>query len=113
MTWNENYVTPLEDAGAPLATLNADQQALAMEVLQTWMNTQAAPIAKQHMDRINSAGPDNIRFAWAGSLEERRPHYYRIQGPTFLMEYDNTRNGAIHIHSVWRVFDQDFGQGLA
>ena len=57
-------------------------------------------------------GPDNIRFGWAGSMEERRPHYYRIQGPSFLLEYDNTRNGSTHIHSVWRVFDEDFGQGL-
>ncbi len=113
VTWNENYVQPLEAAGAPLAALNADQQALALEVLQTWMNTQAAPIATEHMDRIKASGLDNIRFAWAGSMEERRAHYYRIQGPSFLMEYDNTRNGAIHIHSVWRVFDQDFGQGLA
>ena len=113
LTWNDNYVQPLEAAGAPLAALDADQQALAMEVLQTWMNTQAAPIASMHMDRINAAGLDNIRFAWAGSMEERRPHYYRIQGPSFLMEYDNSRNGATHIHSVWRVFDQDFGQGLA
>lgn len=112
VTWNDNYVQPLEPVGVPLAALTYDQQALAMEVLQTWMGTQAESIAREHLDRIAAAGPDNIRFGWAGALDERRPHYYRIQGPSFLLEYDNTRNGAIHIHSVWRVFDQDFGQGL-
>ena len=112
VTWNENYVKPLESVGTPLAALNNDQQALALEIIQAWMSTQAEPVAKAHLDRINTTKLDDIRFGWAGSLEERRPHYYRLQGPSFLMEYDNTRNGGIHIHSVWRVFDEDFGQGL-
>jgi len=112
VTWNENYVQPLEPVGAPLAALNNDQQALAMEIIQAWMGTQGESIAKIHLDRIQAHGMDNIRFGWAGSMEERRPHYYRIQGPSFLLEYDNTRNGSTHIHSVWRVFDEDFGQGL-
>jgi hypothetical protein len=112
VTWNQNYVKPLEAVGAPLSALNPAQQALAMEVLQAWMSTQAEPVAKAHLDRINSAKLDDIRFGWAGSLEERRAHYYRIQGPSFLLEHDNSRNGATHIHSVWRVFDEDFGQGL-
>ena len=53
-----------------------------------------------------------IHFAWAGSLEPREGHYYRIQAPDFLIEYDNTQNGANHIHSVWREFDGDFGRDL-
>ncbi|NJM41098.1 MAG: DUF3500 domain-containing protein [Anaerolineae bacterium] len=112
VTWNEPYVKPLESVGVPLSALNNDQQALALEVIAAWMGTQAEPVAKAHLDRINSAGLDAIRFGWAGALEERRPHYYRLQGSSFLMEYDNTRSGAVHIHSVWRVFDEDFGQGL-
>ena len=112
VTWNENYVQPLDPVGAPLATLNNDQQALAMEIIQIWMGTQAEAVAKTHLDRIQAHGLETIRFGWAGALEERRPHYYRIQGPSFLLEYDNTRNGSTHIHSVWRVFDEDFGQGL-
>jgi hypothetical protein len=105
-------VKPLEAVGAPLSALNPTQQALAMEVLQAWMSTQAEPVAKAHLDRIHNAKLDDIRFGWAGSLQERRPHYYRMQGPAFLLEHDNSRNGATHIHSVWRVFDEDFGQGL-
>ena len=112
VTWNENYVQPLAPVGAPLAVLTNDQQAMAMEIIQIWMGTQAEAVAQAHLERIQAHGLDHIRFGWAGSLEERRPHYYRMQGPSFLLEYDNTRNGSTHIHSVWRVFDEDFGQGL-
>ncbi|MDH3661428.1 MAG: DUF3500 domain-containing protein [Alphaproteobacteria bacterium] len=52
---------------------------------------------------------DKIRFAWAGSDQRRQPHYYRIQGERLLIEYDNTQNGANHIHAVWRDLANDFG----
>jgi hypothetical protein len=50
--------------------------------------------------------------AWAGALEAGQGHYYRIQGPTFLVEFDNTQNNGNHIHSVWRDFSGDFGRDL-
>ena len=58
------------------------------------------------------AGESKIYFAWAGGVEPGEGHYYRIQGPTFLMEYDNTQDNANHIHSVWRDFQRDFGRHL-
>jgi hypothetical protein len=61
---------------------------------------------------VRKAGLDRITFAWAGALERGKPHYYRVQGPTFLIEYDNTQNDGNHIHSVWRDFDGDFGRDL-
>ena len=64
------------------------------------------------MQRIDSAGFDNLRFAWAGSDAVGRAHYYRIHGPTVLVEYDNTQNDANHIHSVWRDLQNDFGGDL-
>jgi hypothetical protein len=64
------------------------------------------------MDRMKKAGVDNVAFAWAGEIERGRKHYYRVQGPTFLIEYDNTQNDGNHIHSVWRDFNGDFGQDL-
>jgi hypothetical protein len=66
------------------------------------------------MSRIRSAGLDTIRFAWIGATARvpRAAHYYRIQGPTFLIEYDNTQNGANHQHIVWRDFNGDFGADL-
>jgi hypothetical protein len=54
----------------------------------------------------------NLFFAWSGRIEKNDPHYYRIQTPAFLIEYDDTQNNANHIHSVWRDFNGDFGQDL-
>ena len=53
-----------------------------------------------------------MHFAWIGSIEHGRPHYYRLQAPNFLVEYDNTQNEANHSHSVWRVPGDDFGASL-
>ena len=62
--------------------------------------------------RVFEAGFENVGFAWAGSLEPGQPHYYRVQGPSFLIEYDNTQNDANHVHMVWRDFSGDFGDDL-
>ena len=64
------------------------------------------------MARLRKAGVEKIGFAWAGEAERGKKHYYRIQGPTFLVEYDNTQNDGNHIHSVWRDFNGDFGRDL-
>jgi hypothetical protein len=62
--------------------------------------------------RIREAGLDNIHFAWAGALELRQPHYYRLHGPTLVIECDNTQNQANHIHSVWHDPSRNFGADL-
>ena len=72
------------------------------------MPDQAAAIRE---DQLKKAGK-NIFFAWTGGINKGDPHYYRIQTPTFLIEYDNVQNGANHIHSVWRDFTGDFGEDL-
>jgi hypothetical protein len=64
------------------------------------------------LKKIEQAGWDKTYFAWAGGLEKGDPHYYRVQGPTFLIEYDNTQNNANHQHIVWRDFNGDFGADL-
>jgi hypothetical protein len=69
-------------------------------------------VASEELGRLKQAGIDKIHFAWAGGLERGTPHYYRVQGPTFLVEYDNTQNNANHVHAVWRGFDRDFGLDL-
>ena len=62
-------------------------------------------------DEIQKAG-NNIWFAWSGGTGSSDKHYYRIQSPTFLVEFDETQDNANHIHSVWRDFNGDFGQDL-
>ena len=69
-------------------------------------------IAADRQAKLKKAGLEKIGFAWAGPLEKGQKHYYRVQGPTFLIELDNTQNDGNHIHSVWRDFDGDFGRDL-
>jgi hypothetical protein len=64
------------------------------------------------MAKIEEAGLGELYFAWAGSATPGERHYYRIHGPTVLIEYDNTQNDANHIHSVWRDLTDDFGEDL-
>ncbi len=111
-TQNEAYVAPLENIGISTSNLNPDQQGLVMEVIHKYLDTLPDLIAASHLDRLQVAGFENIAFAWAGLLEAQHPHYYRLQGPTFLLEHDNSRNRGTHIHSVWRDFAEDFGQNF-
>ena len=112
VTQNEAYVTPLETVGISASNLNSNQQTLVMEIIHKYLDTLPELVAAPHLDRLQAAGFENITFAWAGSLEAQRPHYYRLQGPTFLLEHDNSRNRGTHIHSVWRDFAEDFGQSF-
>jgi hypothetical protein len=60
----------------------------------------------------NKKAGNEISFAWTGTAEKGKGHYYRLQAPTFLIEYDNTQNNANHVHSVWRDYNGDFGYDL-
>jgi hypothetical protein len=72
----------------------------------------AADIAADRIAKIEAAGIENVGFAWAGSTERGQRHHFRIQGPTFLIEHNNTQGNGNHVHSVWRDFDGDFGRDL-
>jgi Protein of unknown function (DUF3500) len=109
-TQNEVYVRPLENLGIAVSNLNVNQRALVTEIIHKYLDTLPDLIAVTHLERLQAAGFEQIIFAWAGSLEPQHPHYYRLQGPTFLLEHDNSRNRGTHIHSVWRDFAEDFGQ---
>ena len=112
VTGNRVDVDPLTPAGIPVDRLDAAQAALLRRLIDEYLNRMAEDIAAQRRARLARTDFDRVTFAWAGSSEPGRPHYYRIQGPTFLIEYDNTQNNANHIHSVWRDFDGDFGRDL-
>lgn len=102
----------LEDKGISYTQLNKTQQGLFLALLQEYANVQVQAISKYRLDAIRKAGLEAVKFAWMGGIEKGQPHYYRLQGSTFLVEYDNTQNDANHIHSVWRDFAGDFGEDL-
>lgn len=110
VTDNQPYVTPLATLGIAASNLSTDRQALVTEIIHKYLDTLPKILAASHLERLQAAGFENIYFAWAGPLEAQQPHYYRLQGPTFLLEHDNSRNRGTHIHSVWRDFAEDFGQ---
>jgi hypothetical protein len=109
---NHRKISPLEPAGIGWKALNSDQQKLVWKLVKTYVERARGEIAEVDLEKITAAGQDNIHFAWAGGLERGQGHYYRIQGPTFLIEYDNTQNNANHIHCVYRDFKEDFGEDL-
>lgn len=109
LTGAARKVKPLEPEGLPATQLTSEQRELLKRLLQEYIHRHRSEIAEADRKRIEAAGWQNITFAWAGGLEPGQEHYYRIQGPTFLIEYDNTQNNANHIHTVWRDFDNDFG----
>lgn len=112
VTGNKLGIEPLAPVGIRASSLSAAQQALLHNVLDAYTSLMADDIAAQRLARVRQAGLENITFAWAGALERGKPHYYRVQGPTFLIEYDNTQNDGNHVHSVWRDFTGDFGRDL-
>jgi hypothetical protein len=112
VTENALDISPLSPAGLKASAMTAPQRDQLMKILDAYAGLMAADIASDRMTKIKIAGVDNITFAWAGSLERGQKHYYRVQGPTFLIEFDNTQNDANHVHSVWRDFRGDFGRDL-
>jgi hypothetical protein len=112
VTQNEPRVTPLAPVGIRVSELAAPHRRLVSEIVSTYMAVLPKEQAQQSRARIDRAGFDRLRFGWAGSLEPHHPQYYRLQGPTFLLEFDNSRNEGTHIHSVWRDFSEDFGRNL-
>ncbi len=112
VTGSLRKVKPLETVGLAQVKMNAEQKKALMKVINTYLSRNRNELAKADLAKIEKAGLDKIYFAWAGGVERGQPHYYRIQGPTFLMEYDNTQNDANHVHAVWRDFENDFGEDI-
>ena len=105
-------IDPLSPAGLTAARMTPNQRTLLMQLIDVYTSLMSPDTAADRMTKIRAAGTDAIAFAWAGDTTRGKQHYYRVQGPTFLIEYDNTQNDANHIHSVWRDFNGDFGRDL-
>ncbi len=111
ITANSRKASVLDPVGVSAGEMTAREQGLLMRLIQTHASSQHTALADARLAAIKSAGFDKVRFAWIGATTNAPgvAHYYRIQGPTFLIEYDNTQNNANHQHIVWRDFNGDFG----
>lgn len=112
VTGNAGKVDPLKPVGIAAAKLDEKQRAQLMKLIEVYAGSFEPALAKARLARVRDGGMENIRFGWAGSTERGRQHYYRVQGPRFLIEYDASQNDGNHIHTVWRDFSGDFGRDL-
>jgi len=112
VTTNAQQVAPLTSVGLTAREMTYEQKSILNQLLVAYLSSMPKQIASARMKRIATEDMEVIRFGWAGGLIPGEPHYYRIQGKTFLIEFDNTQDNANHIHSVWRDFNGDFGSDL-
>lgn len=110
VTRNATKVDPLAPSGIAFSELTRPQQAQLMRVIDAFASIVEPALAEQRLQRVRAGGFDRIRFSWAGAQQRGQPYYYRIQGPAFLIELDNS--GGNHIHTVWRDFDGDWGRDV-
>jgi len=112
VTNNTLNINPLLPDGLKVSAMTPAQRALLMQVIDAYAGMMTPDVAADRLAKIKAAGIENVGFAWAGPLERGQKHYYRVQGPTFLIEFDNTQNDGNHVHSIWRDFKGDFGRDL-
>lgn len=100
-----------DPGGITYAQMNTQQREFFLDLIKIYVNRYKKTFADNMLKEIKDAGYDNLRFGWAGHRQAGigHPHYYRIVGPTIIVEYDNTQNNANHVHTVVRDLLHDYG----
>jgi hypothetical protein len=98
--------------GLAYAAMSGEGRERLVKLVRHYVDHAAEEVAGGEWQKIEQADLDRLTFAWAGPEEPGQGHYYAVKGPTFLIEYDNTQDGANHIHSVWRDWTSDWGEDL-
>ena len=105
---------PTEAAvGITYGELNDDQKKMMQGLVGSFAHDMPDEVAKAWHEEIMAAGVDKVHFAWMGPADRTQPHAFRVQGPTFLIEFNNTQNNANHVHTAWRSMLGDFGTKIA
>jgi len=113
VTTNTPQVSPLEEVGVMAEHMTTDQKIILEKLIASYLEAMPEKIALFRKNKIQKEDFEQIRFGWAGDTKIGAPHYYRVQGKSFLIEFDNTQNNANHIHTVWRDFNGgDYGLDL-
>jgi uncharacterized protein DUF3500 len=127
VTFNQRKADPLYapqvgvwSLGLPVSKMTTAQKAVLRRLLDTQLSNMPEEVAAERAKRLYASDFHQIFFAWTGSLKRAERYYYRVQGPTFLLEHDQSQpvSGSVadktpnHIHNVWREFDGDFGEDL-
>ncbi|MEO7100858.1 MAG: DUF3500 domain-containing protein [Luteolibacter sp.] len=104
--------TALDPVGLLSTEMTDAQRKALIELISEYTGRYRKDFAEADIAKIEKAGIDKIRFAWSGGIKPGEAYYYRIQGPTFLIEAVNSQNNANHIHATWRDFEGDFGRDI-
>lgn len=104
--------------GLPGSQMTAAQKETLLELLKAYLSSMPPDFAAEELRKILDKGLEAVHFAWSGGTDPGQERTYRIQGPTFLIEFlnvqpDSARNPANHIHSCWRSLSNDFGLATA
>ena len=112
LTGADAIVEPFDPIGIRGADLSSSQRDGLMAIIESYIAVMAYEIAELRRAEIRADGLDDVTFAWAGGTERGEVAYYRVQGPSFLIEYDNTQEDPNHIHAAFRDFDGDLGRDV-
>ncbi|MCW1883644.1 DUF3500 domain-containing protein [Luteolibacter flavescens] len=112
LTAENRKATALEPVGLLASEMSDGQKQALRELITEYVGRHRKDLAEADLAKIDKAGFDKVRFGWAGGTKRGEAWYYRVQGPTFLMEAANTQNNANHIHATWRSFEGDFGRDM-
>lgn len=112
VTGNNKKARSLDPKGISYTALNDKQKQMMLDLLTMYVKNYEFGFSEKLMAKIKKAGIDNLSFAWAGSMTPGAGHYYRIQGPMLLIEYDNTQTNANHVHAVVRDLTNDFAEDI-
>ncbi len=112
VTRNKSEVSPFDAFGIKMKELNETQKANLQKLIGVYLSVMPKELATKRLENLKKEDFSEIQFGWAGATEKGKPHYYRIQGKSFLIEFDNSQNSGNHIHTVWRDFNGDFGRDL-
>jgi hypothetical protein len=108
VTFNSSKASLMTYEGLPASKMNGAQKELLLALVAEYVNQVRTDVAIQKLDALKKDGLDHLYLAWAGPVSKDEPHYYRIHGGDFVVEFDNRQDGANHIHSVWRDVENDF-----
>ena len=113
LTFNSSRASLGKEAGLPASQMSGTQKEVLTALVTEYVSRVRTDIAEERLGKIlHNGGLDDIHLAWGGPVDRRQPHYYRLHGGNFVVEYDNRQNGANHIHSVWRDVGNDFANDV-